>query len=250
MEVEHEFITIICGYCGLEVSIPVYCGNRFCCVCSVHRNAAIRSKLSHFVEKHHLQTYESFKFLTLTIKNEPDLKQMTDNLLLSFRRLRQRKFWKKHVDGGAFVIEVTHNPLDWHVHLHMIISGKFVPQDQLVTEWMTVSTGRGVYIKKIHSSQVLRYLTKYLTKDDVSESDQRFMSAILKGRRLFQPFGSWHKPISQAPKYVSHCPACERSAYWYFNLRQYYRSLIPDDSLLYQERASPDHTPAQLVLSI
>lgn len=225
--VYHEFVTILCSHCGFELQVPVYCKNRFCSICSVHRNRLIRSKLTYFVRTWKLRDHDSFKFLTLTIKNQPDLKKMTDDLLSSFRKLRQRKFWKKHVEGGAFVIEITNKGKGWHVHLHMVVSGGFLPFQDLLSEWRAVSTGRGVYVKKIHSSQVLGYLSKYLTKDDVGDADQFMMSDVLKCKRLFQVFGKWHKPMHKCPKVIAVCIKCEQSAWFFGNSRQLFNSCMP-----------------------
>jgi len=215
VDVEHEFATIVCAHCGHVIKVPVYCRNRFCSVCSVHRNRAIRYKLTEFMNNRTLRKGDSFKFLTLTIKNQYDLNRMTDDILRSFRRLRQRSLWKKLVRGGAFVIEVTRKSESWHVHLHIVIESGFLPFKSLLSEWSDVSTGTGVYIKKIHSSQVVGYITKYLTKGEVPVQEQLFMTSVLKGRRLFQPFGDWFEPISQIKPLNYWCPDCDHSDWFY-----------------------------------
>lgn len=218
MSIEHLFTSVFCVNCGHTVPIPVYCHNRFCPVCSVHRNLLIRYKLSSFISSCQLRKYDSFKFLTLTIKNQPGLKEMTRELITSFRRLRQRSVWKKHVRGGACIIEVKPGKGGWHVHLHIVIESAFIPFQTLLAEWKSVSTGQGVYIKKLHNSQVVSYLTKYLTKEQYTEAEQNLMTDILRGVRLFQPFGSWYSPIQAIKRLRFHCPTCKNS-YWGFGNR-------------------------------
>lgn len=239
MDATHDFITILCTHCGHIHQIPVYCGNRFCPVCGRHRNNLIEHKLKEFLKGSDLRKHDTYKFLTLTIKNQPDLNQMTNDLISSFRRLRQRRYWRKHVRGGACVIEVTHKDNDWHVHLHIVLESSFMLRATLQEEWEAVSSGQGVYIRKIHSNQIVHYLTKYLTKDDATIEDQVKMSGILKGRRMFQPFGSWHDPITKIPKKQFKCPECEHCSWYFGNIDQFVDSCIPDYKRRYKLRITP-----------
>lgn len=171
--------------------MPVYCGDRFCPVCSVPRKLRVRRRLQYLVDAVKLKKGVRIRFLTLTIRSEPDLPKMLKNLLRSFRKLRQRAFWKNAVIGGAFVIEVTGRPGNWHGHLHMIIESYWVPQSFLLKLWMKCSTGRGVWIKLIPAAAAVKECTKYLSKPDMPDIVSTEISASLKGYRLFQPFGSW-----------------------------------------------------------
>lgn len=221
----HLFNTVFCEHCGFHLSVPVYCKNRFCPTCSHHRNRVIRHKLETFIHQVNLRKYDSFKFLTLTIRNHPDLQVMTDELIKSFRRLRQRAYWKKHVRGGACVIEAKKGKDGWHVHLHIVIESAFLKFDVLVALWKSVSTGQGVYIEKLHSTQVVHYLTKYLTQEKATKEEQKTMTDILKGRRLFQPFGSWFDPISKIPRLKFCCPVCERVSWTFGDVNTYFNRL-------------------------
>lgn len=214
----HSFVTVFCEHCGYTISVPVYCKNRFCRICNVHRNRLVRFKLKEFLRIMELRKHDSFKFLTLTVSDQPNVSQMTTELITAFRRLRQRSFWRKNVRGGCTVIEVKRGKDAWHVHLHIIIESGYLPFKVLLEEWKAVSSGQGVFIKKIHNSQVIGYITKYLTKDDVPEKDQKFMTVVLKGRRLFQSFGSWFKPMASIRKLSFNCPDCNKT-HWFFGNR-------------------------------
>lgn len=228
MDHVHLFNTVFCEHCGFQLSVPVYCKNRFCSVCSHHRNRVIRHKLHTFIADRQLRKYDGFKFLTLTIQSQPDLQVMTTELIKSFRRLRQRAFWRKNVRGGAFVVEVKRGKDGWHVHLHIVIESQYLPYKVLLAEWSAVSTGIGVYIKKLHNSQVISYLTKYLTKDQATKADQIYMTEVLKGVRLFQPFGSWHGPITKMKPLKFGCPVCTRVD-WVFGDRDiWFNGLLPE----------------------
>lgn len=213
MNYHHDYIDICCSYCGHHLQVPVYCKNRFCDICNRTRRARIRYKISRFLESRRRPYGVTVKHLTLSIKNEPDLKVMVDNLLLSFRKLRQRKLWKRKVYGGAFVVEITRSDKGWHAHLHIVIDSAFIIYNDLLSEWMAVSTGRGVYIKRLPNSKILYYLTKYITKTELRKDDQLIATEALKGRRMYQPFGDWHKPLNAIKTPIVTCNECEHSAW-------------------------------------
>ncbi len=205
----HYFTKIFCTCCGKEISVPVYCGSRFCPVCLKPRLSRVRNRLRWICAQILPRNGYRMKFLTLTVRNQADLSEMVDHLLKSFKKIRNSRFWKTRVQGGAFVLEVTGVPNNWHAHLHIILFARFLKQSVLVTEWIRCSGSRGVYIKEIPSSKAINYVTKYLskTKDEVPFHDLK--SSVLKGRRLFQPFGDWHGFSFGVGKSPSVCHSCK-----------------------------------------
>lgn len=143
--------------------------------------------------------------LTLTIPNQPDQYKMIKTIIKSFRKLRQRQYWKNHVDGGAYVIEMTGRPANWHAHIHMIIMSRWMKWEKLLRIWQTVSPGRGVWIDDIPQSEAVGYVTKYISKLSVPDHLNLEVNLALKGVRLFSPFGSWH---STNLKYVKPSLVC------------------------------------------
>jgi len=133
---------------------------------------------------------------------------MLKKLLSSFRALRRRKLWKSTVSGGVFVVEVTVSETGWHIHLHSVIYGAFIPWDSLKAEWEALTGASGVYIQKIPRKAAVGYLTKYLTKPDEDPEKLRELSEELKGARFFQPFGEWHNLLKPEKKVPYRCPKC------------------------------------------
>lgn len=205
---ESKYATITCMGCGDEIVVPIYCGNRFCVDCNGARRKNIRNKLDVFCAQKKETKAVRFKFLTLTIKSQPDLKEMVEVLLKSFRQLRQRQLWKKKVFGGAFVIEMTVNNGLWHAHIHAILEGYYISWDKLLSDWEAITGATGVHIKAIPVQRITHYLTKYITKTDLDEDCQLEASEALKGKRLFQPFGSWHNGFGNIPKIETKCSKC------------------------------------------
>lgn len=205
----HQFVPIVCLSCTNVINVPVYCGSRFCPVCSKPRQSRVRRRLDLIIESITLDRSFTFKHLTLTIPNQPDLESMLNHLTSAFRKLRNRAFWKNNVAGGAFVFEVTGKPGSWHGHLHIIIESRYLKWETLRDLWIRISGGRGVYIQQIPAANVVRYLTKYLSKESLQSQFQAEISSALKGRRLYQPFGSWHSIRTAGVSKEAICRVCD-----------------------------------------
>jgi len=211
----HSFVTLVCEHCGATIRIPNYCGNRFCSVCSKPRQARIRRRIISVLHQVQPRRYDSLKLLTLTIPRRQPLRNGVDQLLTSFRRLRQRKFWKKNVRGGAYFIEFKHSPAGWNPHLHIILESSFIPVKKLSELWSKVSPGKIVDIRKISQGSVVNYVTKYVTKADVPEPLQLQASEVLANRRLFTLFGTWGR-IKLEPIPDEHaCNNCGQTCWRY-----------------------------------
>lgn len=210
----HDYRHFTCGGCGYSFDAPVSCGNRFCEICTGSRRRKIRYKLNAIIDQIVETDGYGIKFLTLTIPNQKDLKNATVQILKSFRRLRQRRFWLNKVNGGAWIIEVTGQPGKWHVHLHCLLEARYIPHSLLAKRWASVSPGRIVYIQKIPRSAVIRYVTKYVSKGETASPHSLQISDALKNVRLFQPFGCWQKIALSLPKIAFSCPTCGYTGFY------------------------------------
>lgn len=209
IEIEnHTFRTICCGNCGHEFQVPIYCGDRFCRVCSIPRRMRVRRRLEFLVTHTKKEPGYGLKFLTLTIPSQPDLSGMLEHLVRSFRKLRQRAGWKRRVLGGAFVIECSRSISGWHCHIHALTYSKYISFEYLLKLWLSCSGGRGVFIKQIPSREAINYLTKYLSKPVVPTNYYEEVSTSLKHYRLFQPFGCWMSLLKDFHESKPGCPEC------------------------------------------
>lgn len=209
----HKFIRIICLSCQSVFDVPVYCGDRFCSVCSYVRRMRVQARLQFLVKNLKPLPGYNLKHLTLTIKNQQNLSLMTATIVKSFRKLRQTASWKAHVSGGAYVIDITGSSSDWHVHLHIMIQSKYYKWDTLLKLWMKLSPGRGVYIQDISKQEVIRHMVKYISKSPISDDDRDELNAALKGSRLFQVFGSWYAINLQYKPPPKHCNNCNNPCF-------------------------------------
>jgi len=173
----------------------IRCRDRWCRVCGSERGRHIAANLVD-----HLQG-RVIRFLTLTIKtDELTLAQAINKLYRSFAKLRLTRLWKRCVVGGAAVCEIkrTVDQLRWHPHLHILVEGKYIPQDDLRRHWFKL-TGDSyiVHIKPVpDQAQAAGYLTKYLSKpvpaEIVRNIDWLQESIVaLNGRRMVTTFGGW-----------------------------------------------------------
>lgn len=204
----HHWLTFYCGGCGERISVPVSCGNRFCKICGLKRQLRVRRRMNFIVKNTRLTSGERWKHLTLTLRNETDLRKMTDNLIKSFRKLRQRQFWKGRVSGGFYVIEITGKEGNWHAHIHAMIVSQFFQWHRMKSLWESITGSTGVYIQNIPPSVAVKYMTKYLTKDSIDSPTIKDINSALKGRRLFQPFGRLHAINLQYTDAKYRCPDC------------------------------------------
>jgi hypothetical protein len=182
------------------------------------------------------------KFLTLTVKSTDDLSAQIKLLQASFTRLRARQWWKRHVTGGAYVIEVTHPEAGWHVHIHAVIMGSFMPHAVLKSLWKKVSGSNIVWIKKVWGNDLAGYLTKYLTKSKTTPDMQAELCRAFKGVRMFQPFGKWQMLRDRSAVATCICNGCGGSK-WMVTDRPYHGLIATTVMGQATPRASPDQAP-------
>jgi len=223
----HQYLRIYCFNCGRNFDVPVPCGNRFCPICHLTRRSRARKRIQQLLMNTDIPSGYSLTHLTLTISNQESLPEMVEHLIKSFRRLRQRKFWSKYVEGGCFVLEVTGRDGDWHAHIHSVIVCRFIPWKKLKEVWSRVSGGQGVYLRRITRKGALDYLTKYITKTELSEEAQIDASVALKGKRLFQPFGKWHDLDRKFEPTAAVCSNCGASCMYPYEFA-FVRGIAPE----------------------
>lgn len=173
-----------------------YCHDRLCAPCGAARSSRVtRALIAEAGQK-------MVRFCTFTLRhsNTP-LKDQIDRLYRSFAALRRRRWFLDRVSGGAAVLEIKLGREGlWHVHLHCLVLGKFLPQADLAKEWHAV-TGDSyiVDVRKVddgHNS--IRYVSAYVGKpvdasiyQDPARLDEA--ATALRGRRVINTWGVWAK---------------------------------------------------------
>lgn len=131
------------------------CRGRWCPMCSKARVSVVAHNCYEF-----LRRQKAVRFLTLTTKHSDlPLSEQIRQVKKCFIRLGRRVFWKKYVTGSICFLHLKENDekTQYHVHLHIFITGSYVPHKQLVAEWLKV-TGDSiiVYIQAPHTDKELR----------------------------------------------------------------------------------------------
>lgn len=184
--------------CGDDLVLTSnHCHDRLCQPCQTARRALLVANVTEAINRSKL----AVRFLTLTLRaTNSTLVDKLQRLTDCFKSLRRRKFWKDAIIGGAFFIEVKlgSGSGDWHVHLHVLVESTFIDQRTLSQEWYAVTGDSYIVDVRAITDPAKRaaYVTKYATKPadaTVIRSPnhlQEFVTAI-KGKRLFQCFGTW-----------------------------------------------------------
>lgn len=181
------------------------CHDRLCIPCQKSRQAAL-------VEGIILRMIDSdaeCRFLTLTLKHsDAPLAVQLERLIAAFKSLRKHPEIAPSLSGGAWFIEIklSKDKARWHPHLHVIAAGSYIDARTLSHCWLQV-TGDS-YITDIRAIGNIKdraaYVTKYATKPLhnevtlVPEKLDEFVVAI-KGRRLYQCFGTWAQAVKKSP---------------------------------------------------
>lgn len=171
------------------------CRNRWCQPCQRERAAVIQANLQPLLASGEL------RFVTLTLRSgDEPLGQTLDRLFTSFKKLRATPLWKRCVDAGAAFTELHHRPEQrrWHVHLHILTRGRWLPQRDLSAAWLACTGDSSIVdIRFVRSADAAAaYVCKYVSKPGGclhTQDEATLVHAVraLRGRRLLLTFGDW-----------------------------------------------------------
>jgi len=174
-----------------------FCHDRWCPACGRMRADLVAGNV--FAALHR----QPARLVTLTVRStDRPLKDQLTRMYASFRRLRQLPLWKRCVQGGVAVLELTYNEQTnrYHPHLHCLTHGLYMPQADLARDWLR-STGDSniVDIRMVNSNEAAsKYVSKYLAKPvdhAIYHSQNALREAIeaLRGVKQLITFGDWRK---------------------------------------------------------
>jgi len=187
------------------------CGYRVCDYCSKGRSYFYYNQFIDFLKTKKITRFiqgRGLRFLTLTLKNQKDLKIGINLFYESFTKLKRRKYFKQRVLGGLGTIDIKQGKDGLlNIHAHFIIDSLYLDmksQDKkkgrdskLVQEWKLCTKGSGIlFIKKIKNCEgALGYVLKYLTKglSDLTPKQKAEFFKLTFRRRLIFTFGEFYK---------------------------------------------------------
>lgn len=189
--------TVYVGVGCTPTCSPGRCRDRLCPTCAMFRAGSLRSRIKRLVTK-----ARSVRFVTLTMAPvATGLGECVDALMAAMRLMRALEVWKRHVEGGIFVVEVTRGATGkhWHVHAHLLIEGEYFPHDLLHDAWSrAVGSASRVEIKALHDREAcISYMAKYMAKSTAMDSwthdEIREYALGMHRRRIVGTFGTWHR---------------------------------------------------------
>ncbi len=151
-EADHPQELLVCDACGAALSVLTYCGVVLCVPCWRKKSRRdLKRVLLTLAQarKAELPRWAPFRlrFVTLTVRNGPDLEERVALLLASWARLRARSFWSSRTRGAIAKLEVTWSPdYGYHPHLAIIQEGRYLAQEELSDEWAAATRGGGYIV--------------------------------------------------------------------------------------------------------
>jgi hypothetical protein len=206
-----QYAKIGCTSCGRVFIGPRRCETRICESCAQKYAARIRGRqmaiAAHLVPK----GGRRLLFLTLTQKTHPRYRPQSCDARRVFRNTRKlmNHFWPRKEGCGAFaVLEVGQ---DWNLHVHALVYGHYVPQEDISNLWLKLTgDSRVVWIKEARGAQkYINYLLKYIAKPPKFENPKKaaqYLDLMLGVRRV-RTYGIYYNyPLAR--KDNCPCPFC------------------------------------------
>lgn len=207
-------IRLVCSHCGKTKTIWQACEDRFRCKCC--RKAWIRDTKRRFMPVIDAMVASGghIRFMTLTVKNGPSLPDVLKHLERSFRKLKQRTFWKRHVQGAIRVLEVTKGKDGWHVHYHVLFTGSYIPQDELANLWEKITGDSRVVDVRYAGGNVVRELFKYTVKDgNLTQDELNEVASVLHNKPVVVVLGRFYRRQVLPPARPAACEECGSNAW-------------------------------------
>lgn len=165
-----------------------HCHDRWCQICAQARSRVIANNTFAALKNH------SCRLLTLTLRSASEpLADLLNSLYDGFRMLRRRQWWKDGVRGCLAFLEIKLG-IDgerWHPHLHIILSGRYIPQADISAAWHEITQDSHIVDIRAVSDhrKAVEYVAKYASKPlcpTLARNHDKLVEAIvsLNGRRL------------------------------------------------------------------
>ncbi len=181
--------------------VPERCWQRICPSCAKAIAERLRLRYAGRITKVMLSPVSAWtlKMLTLTAKREDDLAAQIAKIHKATKKLI-RHFWTvKDKRAGAFAtFEI--GPKGGNVHVHCIVYGRYVSQEEISTYWRKLTGNPVVDIRRIDPSRAVTEGIKYITKFAKGEEGDWVLAAedlvtlhfALKGKRRAWSWGAFY----------------------------------------------------------
>lgn len=187
-----------------------FCKQRLCPVCNYRRSTMMWHKINQIVSEF---KDNEFVFVTLTVRNckGEELNKTINHMLDSFKRITNRRTWRKNFIGYVRGLEITYNATKdtFHPHIHILVA---TSENYFKSDYVDIHTLRSwwiesarldyfvqVNIEKVKNkekavAEVAKYAVKMsdILKTEISSQRLRatqILACCLNGRRLISTGG-------------------------------------------------------------
>lgn len=227
------------------IKVKARCLNRVCPECAQKRSSSNYFRFISHLKKYRIaRTYNDrgLRLVTFTTENCVDLREGINHIRHSFRKLRQRAYFKRTFRGGLAVIEAKKSNELWNVHMHVLTDSNFINMKsrkfngnaQLVDSWYKCSKSYIIDVKRAYGykgglNYILKYVSKPLSNEQPKDSALYFSATYRT--RLIISFGNLYGIGKNEKKWK--CPKCG-IIYTFHSTLQY----IEGEILTYHQRLS------------
>ena len=215
-----DVATMDCESCGYQHPVSYNCKLRICPRCSRVRASKQVAKYQSYLES---LDHRKVRCIVLTVKNVKCLASGYSKLRRCFVNLCHRKYYKERINGSVYHMESTVGKNGfWHVHLHCVCYGSYIPQDTLSKDWESITGkefGEGspvVWIERKRGQATLKYCLKHLFKK-IKLNDNWTYEKLVEYEiasanvRLIQPSGCFLGVLKDYEEKPFECPRCGES---------------------------------------
>ena len=187
-----------------------FCKQRLCPVCNYRRSTLMWHKIHQIINEF---GNNEFVFITLTVRNckGEELSKTIDHMLASFKRITNRRTWRRNFIGYVRGLEITYNATKdtFHPHVHILVA---TSENYFKSDYVDIHTLRSwwvesarldyfvqVNIEKVKNkekavAEVAKYAVKMSDILATEISSQRLratqiLASCLNGRRLISTGG-------------------------------------------------------------
>ena len=206
------YMILGCQKCTQRFVTPNRCESRICDTCTGKFAARVRKRLAQIFRNLSYKNNMMLIFLTLTKRLEPGTNPNTFDAkkVLQDTRKLVKKLWPK--SGGCGAFSVLETGKQQHLHVHLIIYGRYVPQRRISDEWLKITCDSPViHVCSVRGAKkASNYLLKYITKPleaAVAAKLAKYLD-LITGLRRIHSFGIFYN-FKVVERTSSGCPICK-----------------------------------------
>ena len=175
--------------CAHTFMLGQHCKSRVCPDCSSYKRRNWRDKYLPYLEK---VDPSELRFITLTLRNQKDLRDGMDKIIKSFGKLRRRKKMAESFKGGLVGYEAHHGKDGlWNIHCHALYQGEYIDQAKLSETWKEITgDSEVVWVSSVLGKD---YKCQYRNKRISAQQSalDYILKYVVKGVGVSVDAGSW-----------------------------------------------------------